>query len=308
MALRMTPEAVDLLFQVIETPEARLSGAAAALCEERVQPLRENGLLRAHGHADVAVLPHDDEDRPVPLFSWGEAGEMAGFDPTCGPVVVPGEQLVNWAADLPHLIKLMVAELDLLTAAAPHTLVPQLLWEVGDARIGRRRERVSVWFCRRLWDPEVLREVRQMAVVRPHPRQRLLLTSSRPARVRDVVIAAHLVVPVQEVLRFADSPMISSEILDARIAGVPPVAASEAVWLSPDGKKLVINGTETFTFRSKPHIAAINALVAAHRQGRRIRTLDLTDLGSLRRMFGEARWSGLSRYLINRDGGWSIET
>ncbi|WP_426954182.1 hypothetical protein [Muricoccus radiodurans] len=91
----LTPEAVNLLFTLLEQREPVLSGAAAELCAAESALLIEAGLLVPDGHDDVAVRPGDDDDVPVSLFWSDTLGGLAAFGPTAGPALVPRDHLLR---------------------------------------------------------------------------------------------------------------------------------------------------------------------------------------------------------------------
>jgi hypothetical protein len=87
---------------------------------------------------------------------------------------------------------------------------------------------------------------------------------------------------------------------------------TEPIYLSPDGRRLVINGDTTIDFKSKVHIAIIRQLVAGYYAGKRFRATELLeDAGSrvitLRRAFGAKKWALLESYLKSENGLWAFD-
>jgi hypothetical protein len=306
VAAELGREAIALLLQILEGHEPALSGAAAALQPEAAAPLIEGGLLKADGYENVAVLPHAEEDTPVPLFAWGAAGCFAGFDATSGPVTIAATQLIRWVVDVPALLTAVATALDLPTRWRPNEHVAGSIWEIGDVRIGGRRVRQPLWFARRLWDPQLKQQLSALIGARPHPHQRLLLTSSPRSRLHGLAIAGTTTLSIPDVLASPDALTVSAEIMAARLSGVTRSIPAGPLTLSDDGTRLVINGIE-MTFRSSRQIDAIKKLVGAYHSGQRVRARELTEWGAPERLFGRKRWQQLSPYLKSKDGTWGFE-
>ena len=306
--MMLSSEAVSLLLDALESPRPHLSGAVAVAKPQEIALLVESGLLARHGHEADAALPHDDEDLPRPVLACGDPPSPTAFDPTSGLVRVAPERLVVWAVAVPALLAAVGSDLDLPTGRRPpFALVDDLLWEIGDGRLGGRKERTPIWFCRRLWDPAARRRVLAMAAARPHARQRILLASSRPERLRDIAVPGAIVVPIRDVLRAPDEFVVSGHILGARIGGVALSGSGDPIQLSEDGTALVILGGEPIYFRSPRQIDVIKNLVAASRTGKRLRASDLSPHKTLRRLFGEEKWTRLSPHLRSIKGFWAFD-
>ncbi|GGG46423.1 hypothetical protein GCM10010964_37260 [Caldovatus sediminis] len=299
-------EAVEFLLEILELRETRLSGAAAELRPGPTALLAAAGLLVPHDHEAVTASLADHDDVPVSL-AWSErAGGLAYFSPAVGPVAVPGERLVRRRVDMAAVLAAVASGLGLPRGRPSSVLVDGLLWEIGEARVGRRPARVPLWFARRLSDPAVQRQVADAARARPHTRPRVVLTSARPARVRDIAVPGAVVVALRDVLAAPDGLAVSPDILDARLSGVPPVAAGPLV-LSPDGTRLSINGGDPILFRSEAQKEAIGKLVDAFYAGTRLRARDLTHHHSLQTFFGKAKWTRLAPFLKSKGGLWGFE-
>ena len=186
-------------------------------------------------------------------------------------------------------------------------MIQGLLWEIGDARLGRRLARVPIWFARRLWDRAVQRQVAETARARPHPRQRVIITSSRATRVRDITILGAIVVPLRDVLSRPESLAVDADILDARLSGISVQSDRGPVVLSADGTRLRINGGPVIAFKSPLQIAAIRRLVAAYQAGELVPVIELTEHGNPSRLFGAKKWAELSPYLKSTNGLWGFE-
>ncbi|MDP2355124.1 MAG: hypothetical protein Q8M31_03575, partial [Beijerinckiaceae bacterium] len=191
-------------------------------------------------------------------------------------------------------------------------LIPDLLWEIGDVRLGRRAQRVSIWFGRRLHDPAVWRQVGNVAKSRPAPRLRILLTSTPAHHLLEKSLPGHVVIGVRDVIDFNAGLVINPDILAALLDGTPPADVHERVHLSRSGQRLVINGNVTINFKSDVHIAAIQKLVQGFRDGKRYSAREILDHArssakTLRQAFGAARWAKLEPYLKSENGLWGFE-
>jgi len=147
---------------------------------------------------------------------------------------------------------------------------------------------------------------------RPAPRLRVILSSTPSHRFPDETIAGHLLVAVRDVIDFASGLAINPDILAARLDGSLAPDIGEALYLSPDGKQLVINGTVTIRFRSDHHIAIIRKLVTGFREGKRSTARELLDNAqsssdTLRQAFGTKKWARINPYLKSRNGLWGFE-
>jgi hypothetical protein len=304
--VQLTPTAIALLLTLLEQREPVLSGAAAEMQVEETALLDGAGLLAPDGHDDVATVPGDNDDVPVTLFWSDKLGGLTAFSATSGPVLVPPERLRRRRVDIVATLTTMAADLDLPACWRPNVQVDGLAWELGEVRLESRPQRSSIWFARRLADRVVQKQVQAALAARPHPRLRVLLTSSRAERLDGLTLPGTPIVSVRDVLATPDTLTVSGDILTARISGVPPHDDGRPIALSPDGRSLTINGSKTLTFTAPRQIIAIRALVAAFKEGRGLPVGELTDLGSPDRLFGTKRWKELSPHLKTHGGLWRL--
>ncbi len=309
----LEPAVLELLLNAVETPEAVISGAVLDdyHASESIV-LKETGLLKPHGHEEVSVSGADHDDAPVTLSWSADDGGLGYFSPTAGWVSVAEDRIARFRVDFPVLLARLMVQADVSSRSGPAPLVPNLLWEIGDVRLGRRTQRVPIWFARRLHEPSVWRQIKDVAKARPTSGLRVVLTSTPSHRFPDEVIAGHLLVGIRDVIDFATGLAIHPDILAARLDGSLAPDIGEAVHLSPDGKQLLINGNVTIRFRSAPHIVIIRKLVTGFREGKRFTARELLDLtqlsaNTLRQAFGSKKWGQLNSYIKTRDGLWGFE-
>ncbi|WP_138933495.1 hypothetical protein [Roseovarius arcticus] len=69
------------------------------------------------------------------------------------------EQTALYRLDIPALLSWQTPQFDLASRHGPINLIPNLLWEIGDVRLGRRAERVRVWLARRLSNEVVANQI-----------------------------------------------------------------------------------------------------------------------------------------------------
>ena len=312
-APRATAAILELLLNVIETPEAVITGSALAdNFSAASSALLDAGLLKAGDHELVAVSGADHDDAPVTV-SWSPDGSRLGyFSPTAGWVAVPDERMRRFRVDFPAVIARLMLQAQWSSRHGPVALVPDLLWEIGDVRLGHRTQLVSIWFGRRLYDPSVWRQVATAANSRPASRLRVLLTSTPTHRLPEDPLPGHLVIGVRDVIDFGTGLSIDPGILASRLDGSHRPNVGAAIDLSPDGRKLTINGTIVVDFKSDKQIKMIRKLVSGHREGKRFSVQELLTAGGsgsdgLRRAFGVKKWAVLQPYLKSRNGLWGFE-
>jgi len=304
---RLSAEAVALLLEVLDLEEPFLSGAVAEMSPGPVGMLRARELLVPHGHETVSASLADHDDAPVTLIRSEKAGGFAYFSPSGGLVAVPAARLARHRVEITNTLTAIGADLALPSARTPRPLIDGLLWEMGDARLGKRPGRVQTWFARRMWEASVRAQVAAALQARPYPRDVIILCTSRAARLRGVALPGTILVPIRDVLAAEDGLAVSGEILDARMRGVAVAAAPGPLDLSPDGTRLRIHGGEPIVFRSDDHIQAIRKLVDAFHAGRRVPIRELTDHGTLHRHFGGVKWNLLKPYVSSVKGAWGFD-
>jgi len=309
----LSPAALELLLSAIETPETVISGVVLDdYHSSEALVLKATGLLKPHGHEAAVASQADHDDAPVTLSWSAENGGLGYFSPTAGWVTVPDDQIARFQVDVPAVIGELMDRVDWPSRSRPVPLVPDLLWEIGDVRLGRRTQRVPIWFARRLHEPSVWRQIKYVAKNRPAPRLRVVLTSTPSHRFPDETIAGHHLVALRDVIDSASRLAINPDILAARLDGSLAPDIGEALYLSPDGKQLVINGDITIRFRSDYHIAIIRRLVTGFREGKRFTARELLDHAqsssdTLRQAFGTKKWAQINSYLKSCDGLWGFE-
>lgn len=304
---------VQLLLTILETRAATISKVALDdHFPKEAARLRTAKLLEPRGEILAAPSLTDHDDEPV-TASWSPQHQGYGyFSPTAGWVSIPAERLATMGLNVPAVLLRMMVQFDLASRMGPVELVPNELWELGDARVGRSRGRLPIWFCRCLHDAVAWQSVTDAAARRPASGMRILLTSTPARRSQGRTLDRHLVVSVEDVLDHNDPLSISADILAARLEGTSPTEVQGRLFLSPDGRTLAIDGRVVATFKSPGQIEIMRKLVAGYREGKRFSFSELRGSASpgskaLRQVFGNTKWARLSPFLKFEDDTWGFE-
>ncbi len=304
--------ASKFIFGLVENTGGRTTHHILSLCRRAVRTQIERAdLLEAVGLALEVSDMDDHEDIPVAV-EWSEdLGAYAYFSGRSGWVTVPEEEMRIYAIRMERFFEQVFGNLAVGQRRPPRPLIDDVLWEMGDIRPGQRQRPLPVWFAKRLNVPAVWAQVKEMAQRRPVKGLRLLLTTTRPERTAPLQLPGHLIVSLHDVLDFDKGMAIHPDILAARVDQVPLPDIDAPIWLSPDGRRLIINGNVTVDFRSDIHIAIIRRLVEGYHSGSRFRAqvlLDEAQAGAmtLRKAFGDKLWALLEPYLKSQNGLWGF--
>jgi hypothetical protein len=309
---KLEAAAVDLLLQITETPTAAIAGEVldGFFDASAATALIRSGLLEPAGHVPATASQADDDDEPIHLHWSEEHGGYGYFSACAGWVTVQPERLARFTVNWLVLLSRLTAHLD-VASRGPTMLIPEVLWEIGDARIGHRPQRTPIWFARRLGDQVGWKQIVGLIERRPTTQLRVLLTSTPAALVPDQAPPGHLIVPVSDALDFAAGLAISPDVIAALLGNPRPADVRGRVYLSPDGRQLVINGNIELAFRSDRQIAIVRRLVQGFKEGRRFSARDLLDHAqssakTLRQAFGTHRWTELEPHLKSENGLWGL--
>ena len=306
-------KAVELLLAISESPTGKIAGTILSdyHAGSSIQLLAAN-LLAACGHLPATASLADHDDEPISLTWSAERNGYGYFSPSAGWIGVPKERLALFSVNHPALLAQMAVQLDLAARGGATALIPDLLWEVGDARIGRRRQRLPIWFARRLPDRTVWNQIIEAARRRPTTQIRVLLTSTPASRLPEQPLPGHIIVPMGDMIDFGAGLAIRPDVLTALLDGTTPADTQERLYLPPSGQQLVINGNVTISFKSDIHIAIVRKLVQGFKDGKRFGARELLDHAqssakTLRQAFGAQRWAALEPHLKSENGLWGFE-
>jgi hypothetical protein len=274
------------------------------------QELLNIGLLLPHG-SEMACSEGDVADVPVSVLPRLDGAGLGFFSEASGWISVSPDLLRRYRADIPAAIAGMTDRLEWRGNSEPAALAGDDIWELGSARILRRGPLTEVWFARRVREEQVQKVLGDLALRRPPAKPfRVILTSTPADRLAGITLHGHIVVSVRDVLIHGGGLSVDPGIIAARISGEPDPASGTALYLSPDGRRLVINGT-TIPLNSEIHRKIVAMLVAGHRDGRRYSARELLEAagsgaGALHRAFGE-KWTVLRPHLSSASGGWGFD-
>lgn len=312
MTAGLSPTATLLLLRLLEAPELIVSGSVVtghfgAAGEDLVQ----HGLLVKAGHDRVVAAPDVEDDVPVMVGPESGLEGSVHFSPARGWLQADSRLLTRYRIDLPRVCLTLLASCDLRPPPRGILELDEgVLWDLGTIRPPRGR-RPEVWFARHLALRDTFERLKSAMKRRPSPSLRLILTSAAHHRLPATELPGAVIVPVEDVLSSTSAFGIDLEVLHLRLQGLPDRQATGPLHLTPDNRRLTINGSVTLTFRGKITCMMIRLLVDAHGSGKGWRGPDLLQAaGSSARTvdqaFGE-RWGEVGRYVKVRDGFWRFE-
>jgi hypothetical protein len=282
--------AVDLLLMVLEQPKLIVTAAAIELLgQHRAAPLIQAGLLKSIDHERTTTATDDHDDTPITLTWSPEHGGYGYFSPTAGWITVRSEETTRYSVDMPVLFARLMLNMEVSSRGDPTPLLPNLLWGIGDVRLGRRTQRVPIWYARRLHAPSVLQQVKDAAKARPPSQLRILLTSTPSRRLPAESLPGHIIVAIGDVIDFDAGICVDPGILAARLAH--GCDDGQPVSMAADGASITVRG-KTYPFTGTKQRAIIRHLFEAWRRGERecltAAVLEAADSGAQVRTLAKA--------------------
>jgi hypothetical protein len=270
--LDITRRGGELLLRTLEQDEPVIAAAAMDdLPSDLLSTLLNSGAIERQPASRTMLLADDDGTRFVDLIWYSDRNAYGFFDGADGHVVLRPDAIAVFRVNLLWWLRWLASNLDLNNATQPTEILPNSVWDIGDLWITRQRK-VPVLFARRL-SRDAQFEALQAALVKRRGRgSGLILTSSRSPLRSSIKDPHYLVVPISDVLTndnidFAiDRALVMSPYVPAMKGG----GVTAPIYLSPDGRTLVINGVITVDFKSERHIAIIRRLVVGNSEGRRV--------------------------------------
>jgi hypothetical protein len=304
----------ELLLRLLEQNRPVIAAAALEeLFPDAWSTLLNLGALEAHGTSRAAIVAGDDGPEFRDLAWQADRNAYGYFEASDGNVVLAREEHALIRLALPWWLSWLAASLDLTNSSHPTEIVPACTWDIGDLWITRHRK-IPVVFVRRLHLDATLQALREALEKRAGRSGGLILTSSRNPLRQVSTRRSFEVTPIAELLT-NDSHVFAIDrelLLSPYVATNPYPTPAGPLYLSPDGRRLVINGTVSLDFGSEVQIAIIRRLVGGHSNGTRWRARELLgDAGSgvatLARAFGSKKWAQLKPYLRARSGLWGFD-
>lgn len=259
------PRLLALVSAIAETPAAHISGQVLTTFHRLAgEQLLTDGLLSVVGEEAVATSMVDHDDKPVTLSMSPNGRSFGYFSPNAGWVVPATGERAVYGLQFCLLFEKLLVGLDCLHASRPTELIPNILWEVGAARVPGRAARVPVWIARRLADPGTWQTVLEQVRRRPAPGLRLILSLTPDDRIPETFVRGHEIVAIQSVIDFDHGLRIAPDILAARLANGP--LDDSPVTMTADGGSITVRG-KTYTFTGTKQRAIIRHLYEAWRDG-----------------------------------------
>lgn len=260
---RTDHRALTLISAIAETPDARISGQVLTTYHEAAgKQLLADGLLAPIGEEAAATSMVDHDDAPVPLVPSPDGRTFGYFSPSAGWVVPDPEERSTFGLKFGVLIPMLLDGIDCHLAARPTELVPNLLWEVGAARLPGRAARVPVWIARRLADPSTWQAFQEQVRRRPAPGLRVVLSLTPDDRIPATFVRGHEIVAVQSVISHDMGLRIDPDILAARLANGRD--DDSPITMTADGASVTVRG-KRYAFSGSKQRAVIRQLYEAWR-------------------------------------------
>ena len=258
-----------LLLDLCEHPEPLITGKV--LRENygaSAQALLAAGTLKAGpnlSHVQIAI--DDDEEIEVEIERDPKSGAPGYVSPRTGRWrTLPESDLMQYRLHVDHILSLLKDALEVPERFATIELVPGLLWEIGEAHLGKRA--AIVLFARRLTVPAHIDQISDALTNRTGKADGLLLSSTVHIPRHLVVPGQHRIVSLHQCLDTNSSVFaLDQAVLNGRLSGAGPVRALVAVECTPDGSLLTIHGKD-YPFKGPKQKAIIRLLYGAWKDGR----------------------------------------
>jgi hypothetical protein len=248
----MTPplstRAIDLVLRLCEQRQAEIAGHVLRMhFGGASDELIAAGALVETAPSEIVFMPMDLDDEPV-AFEWEpDLQTHAAFHAADGWVQAAENTRRRYRLEFPWLLRAIAQQLEIPVATRPASLVPDLLWDLGDVWSGRRK--ASVLFARRLGQIEGLDLVCDALTRRVGRPPGILLTSTRQMSRHVMIPGQHRVLHLTECMR-GDSAgfAIDTDVIGGVLSGIRPQRPARLIDPSPDSRIVRALG-QTFTFK-----------------------------------------------------------
>ena len=301
---QLTRPALTLLLRAIGHPKAMLNADLVDDLPE-IRELLANQWLVPCGNRDGYI---EVDGRDYELEWDSESNSHRYFSPTAGWVAVPADRLKSYKVHFEVLLAGIRRWLDIPARTQPALLLPELLWELGETWIGRRR--MAVLFLRRASLPDTLSRVRMALFGHPRRGSCLIITDTKPSPHGPSLPGDPILLPLPDLF----SP--NRDVLDrvdmetlAAFVGMPAQSTKEwtPVECSEDGGYLRIHDRE-YRFTGHTHKRIIRILYEAWERGEpRQRTASVLEEAESRSRTISQAFSGCKedwRSAIGYGGGY----
>lgn len=244
----LSADAVDLLLTLMEAPEAVLSGAALQdFYPDAGAALVNAGALKAAGHEPMTTGMADHDDLPVVVTWCPEVGGYAYFSSSAGWVKVDNEGLTRYRVDFDWFLRFIAAAVKVTGVWRWQCLVPEILWDLGDAWIGKRK--ATVLLGRRLSTSGTFDEICDALTRRVGRPPGVLLTTTRRLARHVRLPGQHRILALGDCLRGDGTGFhLDLDVIGGVFAGLLPQRTPQPIEASADFRIVSAKG-ETFAFR-----------------------------------------------------------
>jgi hypothetical protein len=248
MARRLSTRALELVIRLCEQRRAEIAGHVLKMHFCGIgDELIAAGALIEMAPSEIVFLPIDLDDQPV-AFEWEpDLQAHAAFHPADGWVQTAVDMRRRYRLEFSWLLRAIAQQLEVPVATRPASLVPDQLWDLGEAWFGRRK--ATVLFARRLGQidgQDLVCDALTRRVGRPPG---ILLTSTRQMSRHVTIPGQHRVLHLTECMR-GDVPgfAIDTDIISGVLNGIRPHRPAQLIDPSPDFRIVRALG-QTFTFK-----------------------------------------------------------
>jgi hypothetical protein len=222
MAPQLSTQAIDLVIRLCEQRRAEIAAHVLRMHFGGVgDELIAAGALVETAPSEGIVMPVDFDDEPVD-FEWEpELGAHAAFHPAAGWMFADEHARRRYRLAFEWLLNVVARQLEVPASTSCTCLVPDLLWDLGDAWFGKRK--ATILFARRLAHVETLDAVCDALTRRVGRPPGIVLTTTRR-------IPRHVVVPGQHrILYLGECPRsnahafaLDTDVIGGVLNGVRP--------------------------------------------------------------------------------------
>jgi hypothetical protein len=248
MAPPLSTRAIDLAIRLCEQRRAEIAGHVLRIHFGGAgDELIAAGALVEMAPNEIVFTPIDLDDQPV-AFEWEpDLQAHAAFHPTEGWVQAAVNMRQRYRLEFPSLLRAIAEQLEVPVATRPASLVPDLLWDLGDAWFGRRK--ATALFARRLGQIDGLDRVCDALMRRVGRPPGILLTSTRQVSRHVTIPGQHRLLHLTECMR-GDVPgfAIDADVISGVLSGIRPQRPAQLIDPSPDFRIVRALG-QTFTFK-----------------------------------------------------------
>ena len=269
-------EAIELAFRLCEQHPAEISWHVLTMHFNRLgEELISAGALVETTPSETIVMPMDLDDELVG-FEW-EADRQAfvGFHPNMGLVEADPRVRMRYRLNFDWLLSAIAGAAGVRAGQRRVCLVDDVLWDLGDARLGRNRR--PVLFARRLGLAGALDVAEGALIARQGRADGVLLTTS-PRISRAVRLPGrHRILQIRDCLDHASCHFALDADVIAGSRLRPERIVPDAVEMEPGGSWLRVRGRE-YRFRGLIQRSIVQQVYQAWLDGTgRLRTQEVLE-------------------------------